>query len=160
MATPRPEKEQIHREYVTTDISVRALAEKYSVGRSTIAQWARQEAWTEEKNACFQKAAPQAREKHAADTERPADIPAQRANAIYSSADKLLEKVNQLLDLDDALAPRDLKSLSSTLRDLKMLHDIKPAAAGAGAEAEDKSKDRYTVEFIHMDWGDEENAKA
>jgi len=158
MATPRPEKEQIHREYVTSDISIRALASKYGVGKSTIANWMQQGAWTAEKKAYLQKAAQRAQERANAEWERGmeqyVDALAQRTKNIYESADLLLLKVNELLQLEDALAPRDLKSLSSTLLDLKMIHDIKPA------ETEDKSKGQYTVEFIHMDWGEEENAKA
>ena len=55
-----------------------------------------------------------------------------------AAADKLLAKVYQLLDLDDALAPRDLKSISSTLLDIKMLTDVRD---------DDGDKEPVTIRF-------------
>lgn len=147
-------KAAIHREYVTTDISVRALAKKHDIGKSTIAKWMQAEAWSAEKKAYLLKAAKKAQEEARRDKvaweqsmEQYVDALAQRTEAIYKSADLLLKKVNELLQLEDALAPRDLKSLSSTLLDVKMIHDVK-------APDESRGNNSYSVEFVHRDWED------
>jgi transposase-like protein len=131
MSVPFPPelKEQIHRDYVTTDISIRALAEKYGVGKSTIAVWMKKESWTAEKQGCLKQAQERAKSDTGMDIAQHVDALEQRARRLYSSADKLLERVDQLLALEDALAPRDLQSLSSTLMNIKMIHGIesKPA---------------------------------
>ena len=70
---------------------------------------------------------------------------------LYQATDKLLDKVFQLLDLDDALAPRDLKSLSSTLMDVKMLRakdDTEVAAL----------ENQITVRFVGNDWDGDADA--
>ena len=145
MSLKREDKETIHREYVTTDISIRVLARKYGIGVSTLNRWIHDNHWTVEKRAYLQEAAEIARRKMADaaakkmkaledapiperdhEIDRYVDALAERAEKIYSSADRLLLKVNQLLELEDALAPRDLKAISSTLLDLKMIHDIEP----------------------------------
>lgn len=145
MSLRREDKETIHREYVTTDISIRALARKYGVGVSTLNRWIHDNHWTVEKRAYLSEAAEIARRKiaeaaaekmraieNASIPERDQEIDryvnalADRAEKIYTSADRLLIKVNQLLNLEDALAPRDLKAISSTLLDIKMIQDIEP----------------------------------
>lgn len=132
MAEPRQDREAIHREYVTTDISTRALARKHGVAASTINRWIAREGWTIEKKAYLLEAAKRAKDEIARDQgqEHYVAALAQRAKRIYCSADLLLDKVDQLLELEDALAPRDLKSISSTLLDIKMIHDIGPQDDG------------------------------
>jgi hypothetical protein len=71
---------------------------------------------------------------------------------------KLLVKADQLLSLDEALAPRDLKSISSMLLDVKQLlgtmspleeeiQRVKLAAMKRQAEAE-QSTAEVTVRFV------------
>ena len=71
---------------------------------------------------------------------------------VSESARKLLEKVNELLSLEEALAPRDLKSLSSTLLDLR---DILTVHKEVGEE-----ENGITVTFVNNPWDDEEENDA
>lgn len=125
MGAKRSDKEAIHLEYISTDLSLRVLAKKHNMSVSTLQLWKKDGHWDVERKAML-----------AAATERAAEnLSTEKAQALYSladrqektleAADKLLEKVYQLLDLDDALAPRDLKSISSTLLDIKMLTDVR-----------------------------------
>lgn len=62
------------------------------------------------------------------------DIEAERRAAVYAATDLLLEQVHRMLqEAQGAMAPRDLQAMSSTLMNIKQLHDIKP-------DEEDRSK--------------------
>lgn len=69
-----------------------------------------------------------------------------RFDRMMASVDKLQQKIDQLLELDEVLPPRDLKSLSSTLLDVKMLFGFKDE------EDSDNSSDKIVVEFVNNDW--------
>ena len=123
----------IRQDYLLTDASQRDLAKKYGVSKSLIAKKAKEEDWKGKRGQFLDKVGNEV-------IEATRQIAVDRAIAICESADKLLVKVNQLLDLEDALAPRDLKSISSTLLDLKMIHGIKSEAEKADeAEASDET---------------------
>lgn len=124
MGAPRQDKERIHQEYISTDISIRQLAAKYNVGASTINRWIAADGWSVEKRYYLVEAARRAREELAGDRDQYMSALISRNKSLVNSADKLLAKVDALLDLEDALCPKDLKSLSSTLLDIKMLHDV------------------------------------
>ena len=118
----------IMQDYILTGASFRDLAEKYGVSKSSIAKKCKTGGWVDKRGQFVDKV-----DKDVLVATK--EVAVNRAMAICESADKLLVKVNQLLDLDDALSPRDLKSLSSTLLDLKMIHGIKDE------ETSDVSKD-------------------
>lgn len=138
-------KEKIHQEYVTTDISLRGIAKKYGLAKTTLYNWSKKEMWSQEKDMYLLHAEQAARCAFEAETDHHINLLADRARRIYDSADRLLDKVNQLLELDDALSPRDLKSISSTLLDLKMIHNIKD---------ESDEKQDNTVHVVFDDWED------
>lgn len=125
-------------EYITTDISQRDLAEKYGVNFVTVNRHSRAEGWMEarEKYAndvykrCLQKAENKAVDKYA---------------RFLNSVDKLQAKIDQLLELEDALSPRDLKSLSSALMDAKELYGFKE-------EEKPEDDNKIVVEWVGEDW--------
>jgi len=134
----------IKNEYINSEISLRKLAGKYKIPVSTVARKCRLEGWFDEREHLLDNVSTRL----AQETE---NSQVNRALAIYRSGDKLLEKANQLLDLEEALSPRDLKSISSTLLDLKMIHNIKD-------ESEDAAEDTgITVRFVGNDWDQEED---
>lgn len=141
---PADLKEQVHIEYVTTELSLRKVALKFGLSRSTVGKWARDGLWQQEKELHLIEAQKAAIDHFKAESDHHIDLLAERTRRIYNSADKLLDKVDQLLDLDDALSPRDLKSISSTLLDIKMIHNIKD---------EDDKVDN-TVHVVFDEWED------
>lgn len=121
------DKEAVRRDYVR-GFSLRQLAAKYGVSRTTIMRWVRAGGWK-----------PEARAKTAAENVTapvtPCDdvTPMVTEEKLHSDdlyerlaayTDKVLEKADQLLTLDEPLAPRDLKSLSSMLLDVRQLLGI------------------------------------
>lgn len=138
--------EEIKNEYISTKTTQRELAKKYKVDPSNISRRSKEEGWVklrEEYSARIQAKALQNIEEAALNFQA----------QVSESARKLLEKVNELLSLDEALAPRDLKSLSSTLLDLRDILTVHK-------EDEQDSKNSFTVTWINNPWDDEEESDA
>ena len=125
MGAKRSDKEAIHLEYISTDLSLRVLAKKHNMSVSTLQLWKKDGHWDVERKAMLAAATERAAENLSTAKAQALDSLAERQEKTLAAADKLLAKVYQLLDLDDALAPRDLKSISSTLLDIKMLTDVR-----------------------------------
>lgn len=134
----RPDWNQIRREYITTGASQRDLSKKYNVSKSLIAKRAKEENWLEKRGQYVGKIDAKVEQQ----TEK---IFVDQTARLYEATNKLLDKVFQLLDLEDALAPRDLKSLSSTLTDIKLLR-AKDDSEIAVAE------NQLTVRWVGNDW--------
>ena len=103
---------KIEAEYITTDTSYRKLADKYGVDQATIARRAKKNDWVSK------------RQRHAdktqakiltADTEQKVD----RAARLTTVADKLLRKVEVLVERDDYLSANAIKNLSDALKNIK-----------------------------------------
>jgi len=137
-AVVRPDWNQIRREYVTTGASQRDLSKKYNVSKSLIAKRAKEENWLEKRGQYVGRIDAKVEQQ----TEK---IFVDQTARLYEATNKLLDKVFQLLDLEEALAPRDLKSLSSTLTDIKLLR-AKDDTEIAVAE------NTISVRFINNDW--------
>lgn len=119
----RKDKEAIHQDYIHSDLSLREFAKKHKMSLSTLHKWKTEELWDAEKQEFLTKAAEAARIKADIKLQQQIDGIVNRMEMVLEASDKLLLKVNQLLDLDgDPLAPRDLKAISSILVDVQMLH--------------------------------------
>ena len=140
----RADWNQIRREYVTTGASYRDLAKKYGVSVGMIAKKSKSEKWIEKREQYVYKVDTKVEQKAQ-------DIKIDQTARLYEATNKLLDKVFQLLDLEDALAPRDLKSLSSTLTDIKLLR-AKDDTEIAVAENE------ITVRFVGNNWEGDDDA--
>ena len=104
--------EKIKAEYLTTDASIRDLAQKYGVHYTTIGKKASKENWQElrqqQTNTTLTKIL-------TADTEMKVD----RATRLKTVADKLLERVEDLVANDDRLTASAIKNLSDALKNIK-----------------------------------------
>ena len=104
--------EKIKAEYITTEVSVRDLAQKYGVHYTTIGKKASKEDWQElrqqQTNTTLTKIL-------TADTEKKVD----RATRLKTVADKLLERVEDLVANDDRLTATAIKNLSDALKNIK-----------------------------------------
>ena len=158
------DKSQVREDYVN-GLTVRKLAEKYGVPKSTIGRWVQQYGWVREA-VKIEKGLPKERDKVRDMSHDGTSDGTKHEEAVKAWKDdweqlrdytmKLLSKADQLLELDDALAPRDLKSLSSMLLDVRtLLNTLSPreeeeqrmrlAALRKQAEAEDKKEEAQTV---------------
>ena len=111
--------QKIKTEYITTDTSYRKLAQKYGVTYTNIGIRSRKEGW------------PELREQHNAKTitktmNAIASNQASRAARLQTVADKLLAKVERLVDegeelLTDTSTMRDIARVLKDLKDIQMI---------------------------------------
>ncbi len=104
--------EKIKAEYLTTEISIRDLAQKHGVHYTTIAKKASKEEWQTQRQ---QQANKTLTKMLAADTKQKVD----RATRLKTVADKLLDKVEVLVAQDDYLSAAAIKNLSDALKNIK-----------------------------------------
>lgn len=133
MAVSEALQETIHFEYISTDISIRQLAAKYGISKAVLERMIKKGGWSLEKKNLVETAQRTARRQTETKTGQYLNCLTERAERVYSATDKLLSLVDRMLENAEAMAPRDLQAMSSTLMNIKQLHDIRP-------ETEDESK--------------------
>lgn len=137
--------QSIKTEYITTDTSYRKLAQKYGVTYNNIGIRSRKEGW------------PELRNKHNAKTVTKtmnaiASQQASRAARLQTVADKLLTKVERLVDEGEELLAdtSTMRDISRILKDLKDIQMIKSDA--------DMREQEARIEKLRKDAaGDEDN---
>ena len=107
----------IKTEYITTDTSYRKLAQKYGVNVTNIAKKAGAEGWVEQRKQY-------ANETQTKTLEKISEQEANRAVKIHSVADKLLLKIESLVDRP-GMMPKDVRSLVAAVKDLKEIQGVK-----------------------------------
>lgn len=120
----------IKQEYITTDTSYRKLASEYRVNGTVLAQRAKREDWVGEKARYQSKTQTKV-------LKAIADKQVKRASRFQTVADKLLAKVEALIDNPD-IDWRDtamMRDVSRTLKDLKDVQMIKSPQDVAEQEA-------------------------
>ena len=128
---------RIKAEYIAGGTSYRKLAEKYKVSQSTLRKVAAKEQWTDLRNKARTKAglkiADVVSEKEAA-----------KADKIIDVADKLLNKIADVIDLISDT--QGLKHISSALKDIKDIKGFKSAADMREQEARIKNLEKQAQE--------------
>ena len=113
---------KIRAEYISKGTPYRKLCEKYDVNERTLCRRAKKEEWqrlrTENVSKLNEKCQQRAEKVIIQNAARDAD-------RMFAATDKLMRKAEQLLELEDPLSPRDLRSLSSTLLDVRTLLGIR-----------------------------------
>ena len=107
----------IKTEYITTETSYRKLSQKYGIGYQAICHKSREEGWI----------AMREQHKNNTTTETLKKISQQEANRavkIHSVADKLLLKIEALVDRP-GMMPKDVRSLVAAVKDLKEIQGVK-----------------------------------
>ena len=108
----------IKTEYITTDTSYRKLAQKYGVSTTQICNVGRDEKWVEQREQFLNKTT-------AKTIEKISQQEANRAAKIHSVADKLLAKIEALVDADDALDTKGIRALTAAVKDLKEIQSVR-----------------------------------
>lgn len=110
--------EKIKAEYITTEVSVRDLAQKYGVHYTTIGKKASKEGWQElrqqQTNTTLTKIL-------TAVTDQKVD----RATKLYNAADELLEKIVAGINSVAIVSPTAAKNYSDALKNIKEVHMIR-----------------------------------
>ena len=107
----------IKTEYITTDTSYRKLSRKYGVNVTNIAKKASSEGWVEQRNQF-------ANETQTKTLEKISQQEANRAAKIHSVADKLLQKIEAMVDHGD-FTEKGIRALAAAVKDLKDIQGVK-----------------------------------
>ena len=152
--------QKIKTEYITTDTSYRKLADKYGIDQATISRKAKKEDWVSKRQHHLSETQAKIL---TADTEKKVD----RAARLMTVADKLLEKVEQWVEMGDPVSATSIKYLSDAIKNIKEVQMIRTAEdieeqkariAKLQKEAErEENKDNTIV--IQFAEGSEEYAK-
>ena len=105
-------------EYITTETSYRKLSKKYGIGYQSICQRSQEEGWIAQ------------REQYRNETttkiiDAISDQEVDRATKLYNVADKLLDKVEAMVDKINPYDAKALRSITAALKDLKEIKGIK-----------------------------------
>ena len=110
----------IKTEYITTDTSYRKLAQKYGVSATQICNVGRDEKWVEQREQFLSKTT-------AKTLEKISQKEANRKARIHSVADKLLNKIEAIVDADKPLDTKGIRALTAAVKDLKEIQNVKSA---------------------------------
>ena len=110
----------IKTEYITTDTSYRKLAQKYGVSTTQICNVGRDEKWVEQREQFLNKTT-------AKTLEKISQQEANRAARIHTVADKLLNKIEAMVDSERPLDTKGIRALTAAVKDLKEIHRVKSA---------------------------------
>ena len=139
----------IKTEYITTDTSYRKLAQKYGVSTTQICNVGRDEKWVEQREQYLNKTTAKAIEKI---SQQEAD----RAAKIHSVADKLLNKIEALVESGRPLDTKGIRALTAAVKDLKEIQSIRSELDKQEQEArianlrKQAEKDEDTTDVIEV----------
>lgn len=105
----------IRAEYIAGGTSYRKLAAKYEVSLHTLRKRAEREKWTEMRARAYAMAGTKS-------VEKAAEAAATYDSRIYATADKLLDKVSEAIEVIDGADTGSMRQIAAILRDLQ---DIK-----------------------------------
>ena len=110
----------IKTEYITTQTSYRKLAQKYGIHYKVISDRGKDEGWVELRS--------QHRDKTLTKTlDKISQQEANRAARIHTVADKLLNKIEAMVDSGRPLDTKGVRALTAAVKDLKEIQSVKSA---------------------------------
>lgn len=110
---------KIRVEYITTATSYRKLAQKYGVGQTEICKHSKAEGWLAERERFVS-------ESTTKQIENALEQEVDRAARIRTVADKLLDKVEEIIDaLDLEAGAKEIRTLTAAVKDLKEIQGMK-----------------------------------
>ena len=108
----------IKTEYITTQTSYRKLAQKHGVSTTQICNVGRDEKWVEQREQFLNKTT-------AKTLEKISQQEANRAAKIHSVADKLLLKIEAMVDSEEPLSEKGIRALTAAVKDLKEIQSVR-----------------------------------
>ena len=142
--------QDIKTEYITTKTSFRKLADKHGLNKDTIWKKAKEEGWDDLRRQHIDNVQTKILD---ADTEQKVD----RAVRLMTVADKLLEKVEQWVAMDEPITANSIKNLSDAIKNIKEVQMIRTAEdieeqkariAKLQKEAESESSNKDPIRVI------------
>ena len=108
----------IRTEDVTTDIGYRGLAKKYGVSVGAISKRSKDEQWAEHRERFHNETVTKAVNKIATQE-------ANRVARLHKVTDTLMDRIERMVNSEDELSTRDLRTLIAAVKDLKDIQDIR-----------------------------------
>ena len=108
----------IKTEYITTDTSYRKLAQKYGIHYKVISDRGKDEGWVELRSQHRDKTLTKALDKIS-------EQKANRAAKIHSVADKLLRKIEAMVDSEEPMSEKGIRALTAAVKDLKEIQSVR-----------------------------------
>lgn len=108
----------IKTEYITTQTSYRKLAQKYGVSTTQICNVGRDEKWVEQREQYLNKTT-------AKTIEKISQQKVNRAAKMQTVADKLLNKIEAMVDSGRPLDTKSIRALTAAVKDLKEIQSVK-----------------------------------
>lgn len=110
----------IKTEYITTQTSYRKLAQKYGISHVQIGNVGKEEKWVELRRQHLDKT-------FAKTVEKISQQEANRAARIHTVADKLLNKIEAMVDSERPLDTKGIRALTAAVKDLKEIQSVRSA---------------------------------
>ena len=108
----------IKTEYITTETSYRKLAQKYGENYQKICHRSKEEGWIEQRE--------QFKNKTMSKTiEKISQQEANRAARIHNVADKLLNKIEAMVDSEEPMDTKSIRALTAAVKDLKEIQSVR-----------------------------------
>jgi hypothetical protein len=124
----KPNWKKIAHEYITTDIAMRPLADKYKVSLRTMATRAKQELWTQQRNEYRIKTGVKAVAKNASKVAtEPATRDVDEASLLLEGASLAINWIIRRLESDEVSDWREVEGLIRAMNGAKALTKIKMA---------------------------------
>ena len=139
----------IRTEYITTHTSYRKLAQKYGVNYSVIAEKGKDEDWVGQRDQFHIKTQTKTLEKISQQE-------ANRAAKIHSVADKLLAKIEKMVEQEEPISEKGIRALTAAVKDLKEIQGVRSALDDQEQEArianlrKQANKDEDTTDEIQV----------
>ena len=108
----------IKTEYITTQTSYRKLAQKYGGSTTQICNVGREEKWVEQREQYLNKTT-------AKTIEEISKQETARAVKIHKVADKLLNKIEAMVDRPEPLTEKGIRALTAAVKDLKEIQGVR-----------------------------------
>lgn len=139
--------EQIKTEFITQGTKPRELAKKFKVSKNTIYQKSKEEDWEGQRGQFRDETGTKIRD----------SIQSQMVDdavKLMSAADALLDRVIEIIDLDNPkhMTPAGVKNISETILNLKAIKNIR--------SAEDIEEQRARIAKLQKDVQDDDKSKA
>lgn len=146
---------EIRNKYITTTTSYRKLAAEYGIDQAVISRKGKQEKWVEARTQYIS-------ETSAKIIEASKNAEVDRAKKIHDVADKLLEKIESIVETvkPDRMSAKDIRALTAAVKDLKEIQGVRSALDQQEQEArianlqkqskEDKGKEHEKLEVVGL----------
>ena len=139
------DKDTVRLEYITSKLSLRALAKKHGLNKDRVCRWAKDEDWETLRRQHCDKT-------QTAVLERDIQNKTDRVDALYAASDMLLKKVVAGIENAPLMTPTAASNYSNALKNIKEIQMIR--------SAEDLEEQKARIEKLRRESEKEDGSKT